>query len=198
MNRSHEFGDMPFGQTRVQYTASDATGNSRTCVIVVSVQDNFCPQLDEPKYGFINCDMNLNNLKECYHECNSQRYGIAMHSYMESYHVCEDDGVWHPAVRLPIDCSHQRYSNELIKGYRMSYRLTTENTCNDTNFLESVRLHLVARLTPRVPHWCRPRETGINCTLVSVEVTCVTEEVIEVTTASPSNNYDYDADEYYD
>ena len=38
MNRSHEFGDLPFGQTRVVYHALDPTGNIRTCVITVSVQ----------------------------------------------------------------------------------------------------------------------------------------------------------------
>uniref|UniRef100_H2Z1V1 Sushi, von Willebrand factor type A, EGF and pentraxin domain-containing protein 1 n=1 Tax=Ciona savignyi TaxID=51511 RepID=H2Z1V1_CIOSA len=133
MNRSHDFGDMPFGQTRVQYIASDATGNSRSCVIVVSVQDMWCNLISSTRPCHpISCDRICEfTLKFL------DRYGIAMQTFHDPFHVCEDDGQWHPALKIPIDCSYQRYADELVKGYRVSYRLETINSCNDTAFLES-------------------------------------------------------------
>ena len=38
INQSRHFGNLPFGQTHVQYQAMDLTGNVRNCVITISVQ----------------------------------------------------------------------------------------------------------------------------------------------------------------
>ncbi|XP_076814212.1 sushi, von Willebrand factor type A, EGF and pentraxin domain-containing protein 1-like isoform X2 [Clavelina lepadiformis] len=176
VNRSRDFGDMPFGQSKVTYIATDATGNMRTCVIVVSVQYNLCPPLEDPMYGHKSCLLTDNNLVQCELICDSLRYGMAMVEFGIPFYTCQEIGEWEPPLGIPKDCSHQRYSSEIEKSYRASYSMTTRQHCNETEFLKSVRIKLTDYFNRRVQIWCATAEADIVCVLMGVDVQCLAEK----------------------
>ncbi|TKS92960.1 Sushi, von [Collichthys lucidus] len=100
---SHSPGSrFPVGETLVQYTATDAAGNSRTCNLTITVQGTACEQPYVPVNGEFICSEEEEGVN-CTLHC-KDGYSFtqdAVHSYF-----CAYNGVWEPPYSADRpDCS---------------------------------------------------------------------------------------------
>ncbi|XP_033637046.1 sushi, von Willebrand factor type A, EGF and pentraxin domain-containing protein 1-like isoform X1 [Asterias rubens] len=103
VSRSHNPGlSMSWGTTRVEYVASDSTGNTKSCHITVNVQQSACIMPDSPQGGRADC-VNSNGGIECSLGCDD---GYAFPIEPESIYSCSGDGRWSPNHGMPWeDCA---------------------------------------------------------------------------------------------
>ncbi|XP_077973714.1 sushi, von Willebrand factor type A, EGF and pentraxin domain-containing protein 1-like isoform X2 [Styela clava] len=195
---SQTFGTFPLGVTKVEYLATDEAENERKCVIDIIVQDNTCPRLENPRHGYVECQLRR-EATQCAMHCDSERYGFAMPfgvEYDNPTFTCDEElSEWMPTSKIPMDCSRQKYSSRILKDYQVIYAMETMTHCNDSVFIESVRQLFLEIYTDRVAKWCATStHPWLRCTLVDVIVKCIQ---IEDKTKVEADDYEGGDDSYY-
>ncbi|XP_055359949.1 sushi, von Willebrand factor type A, EGF and pentraxin domain-containing protein 1 isoform X5 [Betta splendens] len=136
------------GETLVQYTATDAAGNSRTCNLTITVQGTTCEQPYVPVNGEFICseeDEGVNCTLRC-----KDGYSItddAVHSYF-----CAYNGVWEPpySANRP-DCSVNRIANSGFKPFEMLFKASR---CDDVDLVKSFTGEFNTKLGGMLPNIC--------------------------------------------
>ncbi|XP_039996882.1 sushi, von Willebrand factor type A, EGF and pentraxin domain-containing protein 1 isoform X2 [Xiphias gladius] len=171
---SHAPGSLfPAGETLVQYTATDAAGNSRTCNLTITVQGTTCDQPYVPVNGEFICSEEEEGVN-CTLHC-KDGYSFtqdAVHSYF-----CAYNGVWEPPYSPDRpDCSVNRIANNGFKPFEMLFKASR---CDDVNLVKSFTGEFNTKLGSVLPNICS-----------SDEVTCKLEVISQGHCLE--YNYDYD------
>uniref|UniRef100_A0A8C4ECW7 Sushi, von Willebrand factor type A, EGF and pentraxin domain containing 1 n=1 Tax=Dicentrarchus labrax TaxID=13489 RepID=A0A8C4ECW7_DICLA len=129
---SHSSGSkFPVGETLVQYTATDAAGNSRTCNLTITVQGTTCDQPYVPVNGEFICSEEEDGVN-CTLHC-KDGYSFtqdAVHSYF-----CAYNGMWEPPYSPDRpDCSVNRVANNGFKPFEMLFKASR---CDDVDLVKS-------------------------------------------------------------
>ncbi|XP_058886297.1 sushi, von Willebrand factor type A, EGF and pentraxin domain-containing protein 1 isoform X1 [Acipenser ruthenus] len=149
ITESHSPGDLfPRGETVVHYTATDPSGNNRTCDIHVIIRGSACEQPFNPVNGEFSCTEEESGVN-CTLYC-MDGYGFTdepTHSYL-----CAHDGVWKPpySAEWP-DCSLNRFANHGFKPFEMLFKASR---CEDLNLLETFTEKFYSALGSMVPSFC--------------------------------------------
>ncbi|XP_029944330.1 sushi, von Willebrand factor type A, EGF and pentraxin domain-containing protein 1 isoform X2 [Salarias fasciatus] len=171
---SHSPGSLfPVGETVVQYVATDAAGNSRTCNLTVTVQGTTCEQPYVPVNGEFVCteeDEGVNCTLHC-----KDGYSFtqeAVHSY-----YCAYNGVWEPPYSADRpDCSLNRIANNGFKPFEMLFKASR---CDDVDLVKTFTGEFSSKLGGMLPNIC-----------ASDDVTCK----LEVLSQGHCLEYNYDYD----
>ncbi|XP_061566532.1 sushi, von Willebrand factor type A, EGF and pentraxin domain-containing protein 1 isoform X1 [Cololabis saira] len=163
----------PVGQTLIQYTATDAAGNSRTCNLTVTVQGTTCDRPYVPVNGEFICSEEEEGVN-CTLHC-KEGYSFtqdAVHSYF-----CAYNGVWEPpySPNRP-DCSVNRVANNGFKPFEMLFKASR---CEDVDLVKSFTVDFNTKLEGMLPNICS-----------SDNVTCKLEMISQGHCLE--YNYDYD------
>ncbi|XP_051756633.1 sushi, von Willebrand factor type A, EGF and pentraxin domain-containing protein 1 isoform X4 [Ctenopharyngodon idella] len=149
ISSTHSSGDVfPVGETSVYYTATDPSGNNRTCELIITVQGSTC----EKPFVPVNADFSCAKMEEgmnCTLICR-QGYSLAqdaVHSYF-----CANNGIWEPP-RSPDrpDCSLNRIANNGFKPFEMLFKASR---CDDLDLLKSFTGEFSTVLKDMVPNIC--------------------------------------------
>ncbi|XP_067257602.1 sushi, von Willebrand factor type A, EGF and pentraxin domain-containing protein 1 isoform X5 [Chanodichthys erythropterus] len=149
ISSTHSSGDVfPVGETSVYYTATDPSGNNRTCELIITVQGSTC----EKPFVPVNADFSCAKTEEgmnCTLICR-QGYSLAqdaVHSYF-----CANNGIWEPP-RSPDrpDCSLNRIANNGFKPFEMLFKASR---CDDLDLLKSFTGEFSTVLKDMVPNIC--------------------------------------------
>ncbi|AWO97474.1 putative sushi von Willebrand factor type A EGF and pentraxin domain-containing protein 1 [Scophthalmus maximus] len=169
---SHTPGSLfAVGETLVQYTATDAAGNSRTCNLTITVQGTTCDQPYVPVNGEFLCSEEEEGVN-CTLHC-KDGYSFtqdAVHSYF-----CAYNGVWEPpySPERP-DCSVNRIANNGFKPFEMLFKASR---CEDVDLVKSFTGEFNTKLGGMLPNICS-----------SDDVTCK----LEVMSQGHCLEYNYD------
>ncbi|XP_047448268.1 sushi, von Willebrand factor type A, EGF and pentraxin domain-containing protein 1 isoform X2 [Mugil cephalus] len=169
---SHSPGSLfPVGETLVQYTATDAAGNSRTCNLTVTVQGTTCDQPYVPVNGEFICYEEEEGVN-CTLHC-KDGYSFtqdAVHNYF-----CAYNGVWEPPYSPDRpDCSVNRVANNGFKPFEMLFKASR---CDDVDLVKSFAGEFNTKLEGMLPNICS-----------SDDVTCK----LEVMSQGHCLEYNYD------
>ncbi|KAF4804058.1 Sushi, von Willebrand factor type A, EGF and pentraxin domain-containing protein 1 [Turdus rufiventris] len=160
VTRSHAPGDLfPKGETTVQYTAVDPSGNNRTCEIHIVIKGSPCEVSFEPVNGDFICTSDEAGVN-CTLHC-AEGYSFSEGS-SENYYCAYDDGIWKPpfSPEWP-SCSLNRFANHGFKSFEMLYKATR---CDDNNLLNSFTDAFQSALGKMVPSFCNDVD-DIDCRL---------------------------------
>ncbi|NWY42555.1 SVEP1 protein, partial [Sylvia atricapilla] len=160
VTRSHAPGDLfPKGETTVQYTAVDPSGNHRTCEIHIVIKGSPCEVSFEPVNGDFICTSDETGVN-CTLHC-AEGYSFSEGS-SENYYCAYDDGLWKPpySPEWP-SCSLNRFANHGFKSFEMLYKATR---CDDNNLLNSFTDAFQSALGKMVPSFCNDVD-DIDCRL---------------------------------
>ncbi|RMB94706.1 hypothetical protein DUI87_28819 [Hirundo rustica rustica] len=160
VTRSHTPGDLfPKGETTVQYTAVDPSGNNRTCDIHIVIKGSPCEVSFEPVNGDFICTSDEAGVN-CTLHC-AEGYSFSEGS-SENYYCAYDDGLWKPpySPEWP-SCSLNRFANHGFKSFEMLYKATR---CDDNNLLNSFTDAFQSALGKMVPSFCNDVD-DIDCRL---------------------------------
>ncbi|KAK3545348.1 hypothetical protein QTP70_004069 [Hemibagrus guttatus] len=158
ISNTHSSGDtFPVGETAVYYTATDPSGNNRTCELIITVQGSTCEQPYVPVNANFSCIKEEKGVN-CTLVCN-EGYSLtqnAVHSYF-----CPNNGRWEPA-RTPDrpDCSQNRVANNGFKPFEMLFKASR---CDDPDLLKSFTGDFTNILGDIVPKICGGDE--VSCKL---------------------------------
>ncbi|KAL7822674.1 hypothetical protein AOLI_G00331130, partial [Acnodon oligacanthus] len=158
ISSTHSSGDaFPVGETTVYYTATDPSGNNRTCELIVTVQGSECEQPYVPVNADFSCVKEESGVN-CTLICR-EGYSLtqnAVHSYF-----CPNNGRWEPP-RSPErpDCSLNRVANNGFKPFEMLFKASR---CDDPDLLKSFTGDFTTVLGGLVPNICSADD--INCKL---------------------------------
>uniref|UniRef100_A0A8C0BA79 Sushi, von Willebrand factor type A, EGF and pentraxin domain-containing protein 1 n=1 Tax=Buteo japonicus TaxID=224669 RepID=A0A8C0BA79_9AVES len=160
VTRSHAPGDLfPKGETTVQYTAVDPSGNNRTCEIHIIIKGSPCEISFEPVNGDFTCTSDEAGVN-CTLHC-AEGYSFSEGS-SENYYCAYEDGVWKPPYSAEWPgCSLNRFANHGFKSFEMLYRATQ---CDDNNLLNSFTDAFQTALGKMVPSFCNDVD-DIDCRL---------------------------------
>lgn len=169
---SHSPGSLfPVGETLVQYTATDAAGNSRTCNLTITVQGTTCDQPYVPVNGQFICSEEEEGVN-CTLYC-KEGYSFtqdAVHNYF-----CAYNGVWEPPHTPDRpDCSVNRVANNGLKPFEMLFKASR---CDDMDLVKSFTGEFNTKLGGMLPNLCS-----------SDDVTCK----LEVMSQGHCLEYNYD------
>ncbi|XP_028910838.1 sushi, von Willebrand factor type A, EGF and pentraxin domain-containing protein 1 isoform X8 [Ornithorhynchus anatinus] len=160
ITRSHSPGDLfPHGETTVQYTATDPSGNNRTCEIHIIIKGSPCEVPFTPVNGDLKCrkdSVGLNCTLSCL-----EGYDFTEGS-TEKYYCAFEDGIWKPpySTEWP-DCALNRFANHGFKSFEMLYKATR---CDDRDLLENFSEAFESALGKMVPSFCSDVD-DIDCKL---------------------------------
>uniref|UniRef100_A0A671PAW8 Sushi, von Willebrand factor type A, EGF and pentraxin domain-containing protein 1 n=1 Tax=Sinocyclocheilus anshuiensis TaxID=1608454 RepID=A0A671PAW8_9TELE len=149
ISSTHSSGDVfPVGETSVYYTATDPSGNSRTCELIITVQGSTCEKPFVPVNGDFSCAKTEEGTN-CSLICR-QGYSLtqdAVHSYF-----CANNGIWEPP-RSPDrpDCSLNRIANNGFKPFETLFKASR---CDDLDLLKSFTGEFSTVLKDTVPKIC--------------------------------------------
>ncbi|KAI4808144.1 hypothetical protein KUCAC02_000212 [Chaenocephalus aceratus] len=172
VSSSHTPGsEFPVGETLVQYTATDAAGNSRTCNITATVRGTTCDQPYVPVNGEFICSEQEEGVN-CTLQC-KEGFSFtqdAVHSYL-----CAYNGVWEPPYSADRpDCSLNRIANNGVKPFEMLFKASR---CDDVDLIKSFAGEFKSKLGGMLPNICS-----------SGDVTCK----LEVLSQGHCLEYNYD------
>ncbi|EMP30778.1 Sushi, von Willebrand factor type A, EGF and pentraxin domain-containing protein 1 [Chelonia mydas] len=160
ITKSHSPGDLFLkGETTVQYTATDSSGNNRTCEIHIVIKGSPCEISFTPVHGDFICiedEAGVNCTLRC-----MDGYNFTAAS-TENYYCAYEDGIWKPpySTEWP-DCSLNRFANHGFKSFEMLYKATR---CDDNNLLKSFAEAFQSALGKMVPSFCNDVD-DIDCRL---------------------------------
>ncbi|CAI5796534.1 von Willebrand factor type A, EGF and pentraxin domain-containing 1 [Podarcis lilfordi] len=160
ITKSHSSGDLfPKGETVVQYTASDSSGNNRTCELHIVIRGSPCEIPFTPVNGDFICTED-NTGVNCTLRCMTG-YDFTSGSN-ENYYCAYTDGIWNPpySTEWP-DCSLNRLANHGFKSFEMLYKATR---CDDSNLLKNFGDAFQSALGKMVPSFCNDVD-DIDCRL---------------------------------
>lgn len=157
VDRSHDPGRFPLGETEVIYTATDESGNNNTCSLIIRVQEHACHLPVDPIHGQANCSQQPDAVY-CSLTCHD---GYAFAMPPPRNYFCAYDGQWLPADSpLPFpDCSVTTHSDALIQDGLL--RLTNvgdgseeDKICQDPFLMSQMEGHFKRRLAARLNEIC--------------------------------------------
>ncbi|MBZ3871175.1 Sushi, von Willebrand factor type A, EGF and pentraxin domain-containing protein 1 [Sciurus carolinensis] len=160
ITRSHTQGDLfPHGETVVRYTATDPSGNNRTCDIHIVIKGSPCEVPFTPINGDFTCVQDSAGVN-CTLSC-LEGYDFTEGS-TEKYYCAYDDGIWRPpySTEWP-DCAIKRFANHGFKSFEMLYKATR---CDDTDLLKKFSEAFQTTLGKMVPSFCSDAD-DIDCRL---------------------------------
>ncbi|XP_070287020.1 sushi, von Willebrand factor type A, EGF and pentraxin domain-containing protein 1 [Myotis yumanensis] len=160
ITRSHTPGDLfPQGETVVRYTATDPSGNKRTCDIHIVLKGSPCEIPFTPVNGDFICTQDSAGVN-CTLSC-LEGYDFTEGS-MEKYYCAYEDGIWKPpySTEWP-DCAIKRFANHGFKSFEMLYKATR---CDDTDLLKKFSEAFETTLGKMVPSFCSDAD-DIDCRL---------------------------------
>ncbi|KAM4706820.1 sushi, von Willebrand factor type A, EGF and pentraxin domain-containing protein 1 [Discoglossus pictus] len=160
ITKTHSPGDLfPHGETIVTYTATDLSGNSRTCEIHIIVKGSPCELPVIPQYGEFVCTKDKEAIN-CTLQC-KEGYAVAEGS-IQSVYCTYNDGLWKPphSAEWP-DCSLKRFANHGFKSFEMLYKATR---CDDNDLLKDFADAFQSSLGKMVPSFCNDVD-DIDCRL---------------------------------
>ncbi|XP_061133183.1 sushi, von Willebrand factor type A, EGF and pentraxin domain-containing protein 1 isoform X1 [Syngnathus typhle] len=159
VSKSHSPGSLfPVGETLVQYTASDAAENRRTCNLTVSVRGTTCERPYVPMNGEFVCSEEENGVN-CTLRC-QPGYSLTQDAAAHSY-VCAHDGLWEPPYSPDRpDCSVNRVANNGLKPFEMLFKASR---CDDADLVKSFAGELKSKLRSMLPNICSG--DGVVCKL---------------------------------
>nr|XP_028567204.1 sushi, von Willebrand factor type A, EGF and pentraxin domain-containing protein 1 [Podarcis muralis] len=160
ITKSHSSGDLfPKGETVVQYTASDSSGNNRTCELHIVIRGSPCEIPFTPVNGDFICTEDKTGVN-CTLRCMAG-YDFTSGSN-ENYYCAYTDGIWNPpySTEWP-DCSLNRLANHGFKSFEMLYKATR---CDDSNLLKNFGDAFQSALGKMVPSFCNDVD-DIDCRL---------------------------------
>ncbi|XP_026208552.1 sushi, von Willebrand factor type A, EGF and pentraxin domain-containing protein 1 isoform X2 [Anabas testudineus] len=154
---SHTPGSLfQVGDTLVQYTATDAAGNSRTCNLTITVQGTKCEQPYIPVNGEFICseeDEGVNCTLHC-----KDGYSFT-HDAVHSYFCA--NGVWVPPYSADRpDCSVNRIANSGFKPFEMLFKASR---CEDVDLVKSFTGEFNTKLEGILPNICS--NDNVTCKL---------------------------------
>ncbi|XP_060618494.2 sushi, von Willebrand factor type A, EGF and pentraxin domain-containing protein 1 isoform X2 [Anolis sagrei] len=160
ITKSHSPGDtFPKGETIIWYTATDPSGNNRTCELHVIVRGSPCEIPFTPVNGDFKCIEDETGVN-CTLHC-MDGYDLTAGS-SENYYCAYADGIWNPpySTEWP-DCSLNRLANHGFKSFEMLYKATR---CDDNNLLKNFVDAFQSALGKMVPSFCNDVD-DIDCRL---------------------------------
>ncbi|XP_064199795.1 sushi, von Willebrand factor type A, EGF and pentraxin domain-containing protein 1 isoform X2 [Anguilla rostrata] len=158
ISSTHSPGSVfPMGETVVRYTATDPSGNNRTCDLHVIIQGSTCEQPFEPVNGEFSCteeDGGVNCTLHC-----KDGYSFTQES-VQSY-FCANNGLWNPPYSSDqTDCSLNRIANNGFKPFEMLFKASR---CDDQDLLKSFTGDFNTALGGTIPTFCSGDD--ISCKL---------------------------------
>ncbi|XP_061107701.1 sushi, von Willebrand factor type A, EGF and pentraxin domain-containing protein 1 isoform X3 [Conger conger] len=136
------------GETVVRYTATDPSGNNRTCDLQVIIQGSTCDQPFAPVNGEFSCTEEEGGVN-CTLSC-KDGYSLARdsaHSYF-----CANNGLWNPPYSSDQpDCSLNRIANNGFKPFEMLFKASR---CDDQDMLKSFTGNFNSALGGVIPTFC--------------------------------------------
>ncbi|EGW02022.1 Sushi, von Willebrand factor type A, EGF and pentraxin domain-containing protein 1 [Cricetulus griseus] len=160
ITRSHTQGDLfPHGETVVWYTATDPSGNNRTCDIHIVIKGSPCEVPFTPINGDFVCAQDSAGVN-CTLSCR-EGYDFTEGS-TEKYYCAFEDGIWRPpySTEWP-DCAIKRFANHGFKSFEMLYKTTR---CDDMDLLKKFSTAFETTLGKMVPSFCSDAD-DIDCRL---------------------------------
>ncbi|KAM4876293.1 sushi, von Willebrand factor type A, EGF and pentraxin domain-containing protein 1 [Thomomys bottae] len=160
ITKSHTQGDLfPHGETIVQYTATDPSGNNRTCDIHIVIKASPCEVPFTPTNGNFTCAQD-NAGVNCTLSC-LEGYDFTEGS-TEHYYCAFEDGIWKPpySTEWP-DCAIKRFANHGFKSFVTLYKATR---CDDVDLLRKFSEAFETTLGKMVPSFCSDAD-DIECRL---------------------------------
>ena len=152
VQRSHDPGPFPLGETLVVYTAEDESRNNSTCTLSIRVQEHACHLPVDPIHGQANCSQEPEAVY-CSLTCHD---GYAFAMPPPRNYFCAYDGQWFPSDNpLPFpDCSVTTHSDALIQDGLMRLAGDEEKICSDPFLMSQMEGHLKRRLVARLNDIC--------------------------------------------
>lgn len=156
VERSHEPGLFPLGETEVIYTATDDSGNKKTCSLTIRVQEHACHLPVDPIHGQANCSQQPDAVY-CSLTCHD---GYAFAMPPPRNYFCAYDGQWLPADSpLPFpDCSVTTHSDALIQDGLLRLadvgETDDDKICQDPFLMSQMEGHFKRRLAARLNEIC--------------------------------------------
>lgn len=157
---SHTQGDLfPHGETVVWYTATDPSGNNRTCDIHIVIKGSPCEVPFTPVNGDFICAQDSAGVN-CSLSCR-EGYDFTEGS-TEKYYCAFEDGIWRPpySTEWP-DCAIKRFANHGFKSFEMLYKTTR---CDDMDLFKKFSAAFETTLGKMVPSFCSDAD-DIDCRL---------------------------------
>ncbi|CAH2293998.1 sushi, von Willebrand factor type A, EGF and pentraxin domain-containing 1 [Pelobates cultripes] len=160
ITKTHSPGDLfPHGETIVQYTAMDPSGNRRTCEIHVIIKGSPCEIPSTPHNGEFICSKDADGVN-CSLVC-QEGYAVAEGS-VQNFYCALSDGLWRPPYPSEWpECSIKRFANHGFKSFEMLYKATR---CDDSNILKNFADAFQSSLGKMVPSFCSDVD-DIDCRL---------------------------------
>ena len=151
LERSHEPGIFPLGDTRVTYTAYDESGNSNSCNITITVEEHACHLPVDPIHGQANCSQTPEAVYcslTCY-----DGYAFALPPPRDYF--CAYDGQWLPADNpMPFpDCSISTHSQQMVQDGVLHMQAESK-VCDDPFFMNHMQGQFQRRLAARLNEIC--------------------------------------------
>ncbi|KAI1888389.1 hypothetical protein AGOR_G00184640 [Albula goreensis] len=138
----------PTGETLVQYTATDPSGNNRTCDIRIVIQGSTCERPFDPVNGEFTCIEEEEGVN-CTLYC-KDGYSFT-HESVHSY-FCAHNGMWNPPYSSEQpDCSLNRIANHGFKPFEMLFKASR---CDDPDLLKSFAGDFNRALGGMMPTFC--------------------------------------------
>uniref|UniRef100_A0AAY4CTR2 Sushi, von Willebrand factor type A, EGF and pentraxin domain-containing protein 1 n=1 Tax=Denticeps clupeoides TaxID=299321 RepID=A0AAY4CTR2_9TELE len=162
ISSSHIPGSLfPDGETSVFYTATDPSGNNRTCELIITVQGLKCEQ----PYVPVNADFFCTELEagvNCTLHCRS---GYSFTKDAVQSYFCPHNGVWDPphSPDRP-DCSLNRIANNGFKPFEMLFKASR---CDDSDMLKSFSGDFKVALKEMIPMFCSGSDVSCNLEVMS-------------------------------
>ncbi|XP_051818518.1 sushi, von Willebrand factor type A, EGF and pentraxin domain-containing protein 1 [Antechinus flavipes] len=160
ITRSHSPGDLfPQGRTTVRYTATDPSGNNKTCEIYIVIKGSPCEIPFTPVNGDFICTNNSVGIN-CTLSC-LEGYDFTEES-AEKYYCAYEDGIWRPpySTEWP-DCAVNRFANHGFKSFEMHYKTAC---CDNNDLLKNFSKAFETTLGEMVPSFCNDVD-DIDCRL---------------------------------
>ncbi|XP_068164048.1 sushi, von Willebrand factor type A, EGF and pentraxin domain-containing protein 1 isoform X1 [Antennarius striatus] len=159
---SHRLGSVfPVGESVVQYTATDAAGNSRTCNLTITVQGLTCDQPYVPVNGEFVCFEEEEGVN-CSLHC-KPGYSFtqdAVHSYF-----CANNGMWEPPYSPDRpDCSVNRIANNGFKPFEMLFKASR---CDNADLMKSFAGEFNTKLEGMLPNICSSDDVTCKLEMMS-------------------------------
>ncbi|KAJ8262625.1 hypothetical protein GJAV_G00168490 [Gymnothorax javanicus] len=149
ISSTHSPGSIfPTGETVVRYTATDPSGNNRTCDLQVIIQGSACEQPFEPVNGEFLCTEEEGGVN-CSLRC-KDGYSLTLES-IQSY-FCANNGIWSPPRSSDKpDCSMNRVANNGLKPFEMLFKASR---CDEQDLLKSFTADFNSALGRTIPTFC--------------------------------------------
>ncbi|KAK5644039.1 hypothetical protein RI129_007884 [Pyrocoelia pectoralis] len=166
ITQSREFGYFNIGTTPVTYTAYDASGNSNTCTLNITIIESQCAPLPDPIFGRSECT-SLETSIQCVVTC-QEGYAIPIPSRSDgsgSQFVCDhSDAIWYSKENNAFpDCTITQLPLETFQNGTVTVQTESEDDiCNNASALAEIENELHVTLDLNIQNTC---VGGVSCNI---------------------------------